>query len=221
MAPSRALARLGPSVVLAASLALVASSCVSWRAAPPASTASPASPNETVARVIVPAGTRFHARLDRPLSSERVRAGDALTARLDEPLRAGDGTIVAPRGATLTGRVLVVERAGVARVTLRFEQLHVNGRAYPIFPTLLRLEAARVVASTDQDPDEFAVDVLPSAWSIAMPPSVGGGPPADEVPVEAPRDAEMSFELSRSFAFPAASTTRELESTGEVDRTFE
>jgi hypothetical protein len=202
------------SLVLSVLLALNAASCAGGRAP---SSAVAASPNDALQSQIVASGTKFRARLESPLSSERARVGDPVTARLDEPLVAGDGTVVAPRGARLTGRVLEVEREGLGRVALLFDQLQINGRAYPIVTTLLRMQSTRVVASTVEDSEAVATDVY-SASSGAMPTGTGGGPQA--TPLESPPGAGLSFVLSRPFTLPAAASASELESIGEVDRTF-
>jgi len=203
------------SLALSFLLALTAASCAGGRAP---SSAVAASPNDAVQSLIVSPGTRFHARLETPLSSQRARVGDPVTARLDEPLVAGDGTVVAPRGARLGGRVLEVDREGLGRVALLFDQLQINGRAYPIVTTLLRMQSTRVVASTVEDSENVATDVYPKAASGAMPTGIGGGPQA--APVESPPGAVLSFVLSRPFTLPAESSASELESNGEVDRTF-
>ncbi|MBI2395587.1 MAG: hypothetical protein HYV09_38835 [Deltaproteobacteria bacterium] len=140
---------------------------------------------------IVSSGTSFRARLEGPLSSDRARIGEPLTARLDEPLVAGDGTVVAPRGTRLTGRVLEVERD---HVIARFDRLHVDGRAYPIFPTLVRADR--------------------------MPPRTGGGPAAEDTPADT-RGPAVPIVLARPFALPPSTTGQEVQGAGEVDRTFQ
>ncbi|MGZ3423673.1 MAG: hypothetical protein ACXVEF_35935 [Polyangiales bacterium] len=203
------------SLLVSAVLVLAATSCANLRTGPSTTTASP---NEALQSPIVASGTRFHARLESPLSSESARPGDTLTARLDEPLVAGDGTVVAPRGTLLTGRVLEVERGGLGRVTVRFDELRVRGRAYPIFTTLLRMQSTRVVASMVEDPADVATDVYPS--SAPMPPNVGGGPAPATVPLESPPNAIMSFVLAQPFELPPAANALEEQNAAEVDRTF-
>jgi hypothetical protein len=206
--------KLRSSLFVSAVMVLAATACSSRRDIPPTSAAT-ASPNDAVQTPIVAAGTRFHARLETPLSSDSTRAGDLLTARLDEPLLAGNGTVVAPRGAVLSGRVLEVDRGGP--ITVAFDRLHIRGRAYPIFTTLLRMPQARVTPSTIEAPQDVATDLYPRAG--AMPPNVGGGPPA-EASLSTPRDAVMSFVISQPFALPAPVSAVEVQNSAEVDRTF-
>lgn len=137
-------------------------------------------------------GTSFRARLDGPLSPERARVGEPLTARLDEPLVADDGTVIVPRGAALTGRVLEIERD---HVIARFDRLHVDGGAHPIVPTLVRVDVVR--------------------------PGTGGGPMADDARASrASRGGAVPIVLARPFSLPPRTTGREVQNSGEVDRTF-
>jgi hypothetical protein len=59
----------------------------------------------------LPAGTPISIRLQEPLSSETAKAGQRFKAILDEPL-VTQGVTVAKRGATVTGKILAVRRAG-------------------------------------------------------------------------------------------------------------
>lgn len=172
------------SLALASLLAVAMTSCAGWRGASSSSLAAPASHNDALQSPIVEAGTSFQAHLETPLAGTRV--GDPLTARLDEPLVAADGTVVAPRGSALTGRVLEVTPD---RVTLRFDRLHVDGLAYPM-----------VTAVTDVYP---------------MPKGTGGGPSAEDAP-----PATLSFVVARPVVLPSPSSGREVQNSGEVDRTF-
>jgi hypothetical protein len=193
----------------------LAAACSSRRDIPPSSAAT-ASPNDAVQSPIVASGTRFHARLETPLSSDGTRAGDVLTARLEEPLVAGNGTVVAPTGTVLSGRVLEVDRNGP--ITVAFDRIHLRGRAYPIYTTLLRMPSARVVPSTIEAPQDVAADLYPATKSL--PANVGGGPPT-EATLASPRDAVMSFVVSQPFALPATTSAIEVENAAEVDRTFD
>jgi hypothetical protein len=197
--------------------------CSHHAAGPPAATASP---DETAQRSTIPSGTTFNARLDAPISSERLEAGDAVSAHLDDALVAPDGTIVAPRGATLRGHVLEVERAGLNRVALQFDGLVLNGQVYPIYAQLLRIETARTVVSNVGDPSSVAANVYPSSGPDLGPlvnpdgVAIGGGPGSEIVPLELPRDALAHFVLSRPFSLtPVAAEVKQ--GTGEVDRTFQ
>lgn len=193
IAPLLDVSKLRSSLVISAVITLAATACSSRRDIPPSSAAT-ASPNDAVQAPIVATGTPFQARLETPLSSDATRAGDVLTARLAEPLIAGNGTVVAPSGTILSGRVLEVDPNGP--ITVAFDRLHIRGRAYPIATTLLRMPSARI-----------------------MPANVGGGPPA-ETSFSSPRDAVMSFVVSQPFVIPAATSAVEVQNSAEVDRTF-
>lgn len=206
-----------------AALSGFSAACAHRSAGPPAATASP---DGTAQRSTVPSGATFNARLDAPLSSEKAEAGDAVSAHLDEPLLATDGTIVAPRGTTLRGHVLEVERAGLNRVTVQFDGLAVNGAVYPIYAQLLRIEAARVVVADVGDPDRISANVYPvggpELGSLVGPDgaAIGGGPGSEIVRLEIPRDAALRFVLSRPFSL-AGIPVQVKQGTGEVDRTFQ
>jgi hypothetical protein len=60
---------------------------------------------------LVPVGTAITVRLVSPLSSAVARAGDSFDAVLDEPLIV-QGQILAPQGATITGKVLDARASG-------------------------------------------------------------------------------------------------------------
>jgi hypothetical protein len=104
-------------------------------AAPPfASGANPsANPSMTV-----PSGTLVSVRLQQSVSSASARSGEEFAAVLDEPLVAG-GKIVAPRGATVTGRVVAARQSGHMHksgyLRLALVAVDVNGKAVPLHTT--------------------------------------------------------------------------------------
>ena len=59
----------------------------------------------------LPAGTRFHARIDQTLNSKTARVGETFTATVTDPVYASTGALVVPQGSTLTGRVDAVTPA--------------------------------------------------------------------------------------------------------------
>jgi hypothetical protein len=148
---------------------------------------------------MVPSGLSFHAHLDRPLSTAHTRAGEHFTATLDEPLRAVDGTEVAPKGTQMMGRVLDVDRVGIQRFTLQLDGVWLDGRMHPIDAQILRIQDARVVASDANDPATLQAFVYPVLPRTLPAPQVGGGPPAEAVPLELPRGAQFQLVLTRPF----------------------
>ena len=91
-------------------------------------------------RVNVPAGTRLLVRMVDSVDSSRNGAGYRFTAKLETNLQADDMT-VAPRGATIYGRLVAAKSAGRmaggAGLTLELTDIVVNGTAYPLLTSLV------------------------------------------------------------------------------------
>lgn len=205
--------------LLSVLVALSAASCAHESAQ---SRAAPASPAEAAQRSTVGAATTFEARLDTPLSSETAKSGDRVRAHLDHPLVAGDGVVIAPRGTRLVGRVLEVERGGMNRIALQLDGIVLSGRVYRIYAQVVRIDAARVVVSDVADPDSLQADVYPPLPAeLDSLDATGGGPAPEIVPLAVPREARIRLVLTRPFALPSATSTVEVQDSGEVDRTFE
>jgi hypothetical protein len=105
-----------------------------WAAA--AETARRAEPEEPASQAAeVPAGTELNVRLSTKLNSGRVHVEDRFEATTQDDLKIGGRTVV-PAGSVMRGIVSSVEPASrsnrTARMTLAFDQLTVNGQAYPI-----------------------------------------------------------------------------------------
>lgn len=83
----------------------------------------------------VPAGTPVSVRLQQSVSSASARPGDEFSAVLDEPLVV-DGKTVAPRGATVTGRVVAARKSGRMHnsgyLRLALSSIDVSGKAVPV-----------------------------------------------------------------------------------------
>ena len=86
-------------------------------------------------RVTIPAGTRLLVRTTDDLKSEGSRPGSRFTATLETNLELDDKT-VAPRGATVHGRLVEASSAGRTRgrsnLTLELTDIVINGTANPI-----------------------------------------------------------------------------------------
>lgn len=105
----------------------------------------------------VPAGQELDVRLDRTLSSKDAEVEDRFTATTVVDLR-NDDRVLIPAGSMLRGVVTSVDRATridrKGRMTVSFDQMTINGRAYPIRATLvqalesegIRAEAGRIGA---------------------------------------------------------------------------
>jgi hypothetical protein len=86
-------------------------------------------------RVTIPAGTRILVRTMDNIDSQRSRAGSRFTGELETNLQLDDIT-VAPRGATVHGRLIEASGAGRtsgrSRLTLELTDIVINGTAHPI-----------------------------------------------------------------------------------------
>lgn len=85
--------------------------------------------------VTVPAGTRILIRTVDPIDSTRQRAGFRFTATLETNLQA-EGKVVAPRGATVYGRLVQAKSAGrmkgQSEISLELTDIVINGNACPL-----------------------------------------------------------------------------------------
>src|SRR5262245_26846810 len=86
-------------------------------------------------RVTIPAGTRLLVRTTDDISSAGSRPGSRFTATLETNLELDDKT-VAPRGATVHGRLVEASAAGRtrgrSRLTLELTDIVIDGTANPI-----------------------------------------------------------------------------------------
>lgn len=92
---------------------------------------SPAAPDVPA----VPTGTLVSVRLQQTVSSAYARPGEEFAAVLDEPL-VSEGKTIAPRGATVTGRVVAARKSGHLHdsgyLRLALVSVDVNGKAVPL-----------------------------------------------------------------------------------------
>jgi len=105
----------------------------------------------------VPVGTELDVRLQNRLSSDDAKVEDRFEATTVVDL-VEDGKVLIPAGAVVRGVVTSVDRAGrvsrTGKLTLGFDQITVQGRAYPINATVtqaiesegIRGEAGRIGA---------------------------------------------------------------------------
>ncbi|HET7746610.1 MAG TPA: peptidoglycan-binding domain-containing protein [Vicinamibacteria bacterium] len=96
------------------------------------------------ADVTLPRGTAIEVVMDTPLDSDTATAGQTFRTRVKRSIFV-EGHLAVPRDAALTGRVRMVRstrdgaRSGVLAV--RFEELVVDGRSYPMDGTLTSVQA--------------------------------------------------------------------------------
>jgi hypothetical protein len=110
-------------------------------APPPPSTArTPPPPSSSSTGTIeIPSGTEIDARLQSPLNSGSAQVEDRFEATTLVDVSAS-GRVVIPAGSVMRGVVTAVEPATrtnrTAKMTVSFDQVTVNGRAYPIRGTV-------------------------------------------------------------------------------------
>src|SRR6201987_1648292 len=95
--------------------------------------AFPAAPDGK--KITVPAGTRVLVRMVDSIDSSKQKAGDRFTASLETNLQV-NGVTVAPRGATVYGRLASAESAGrmkgSSELGLELTDIVIKGTAYPL-----------------------------------------------------------------------------------------
>jgi hypothetical protein len=93
--------------------------------------------------ISVPVGTRILIRLAETLDSAQQRSGARFTGRLETNVTVG-GTVVAPQGATVHGRVVSAQSAGRmaggSELALELTDIVINGTAHPVMTTTYQLQ---------------------------------------------------------------------------------
>jgi hypothetical protein len=112
----------------------------------------PVTPVPETVTATVGIGTTLSLTLNETLSTETNQAGDAFTATLAEPVRATDGAVLFPAGATVRGRVVQVRKSGrvgeTAMLNLAFEALTFGDRSYPLDASVVSANPERVSRQT-------------------------------------------------------------------------
>jgi len=114
---------------------------VTTQPAPRATTTTPAPATTPLARgeVEIPTGTELDVRLSDTLNSGTAKVEDRFEATTLVDLTV-DGRLAVPAGSVMRGVITAVEPATrtnrTARLTVSFDQVTVNGRAYPIRGTV-------------------------------------------------------------------------------------
>lgn len=83
----------------------------------------------------LPVGTTMQVRLNEELGTDRSKVGDTFTATVLNDVRAADGSVAVPSGATVRGTVTAVDDSDdatdAAVIKLDFNQLTISGNNYP------------------------------------------------------------------------------------------
>jgi hypothetical protein len=94
-------------------------------------------------KVTVPAGTRILIRTVDPIDSSKQKTGYRFTATLETNLQVED-TIVAPRDATVYGRLAQASSAGKmsgsSELVLELTDIVINGKAYPLLTSTYEIK---------------------------------------------------------------------------------
>ena len=90
---------------------------------------------QSMKKIYVPAGTRILIRMIDSIDSTKQKTGDRFTASLETNLVV-DNIVVAPRGATVYGRLVSAESAGrmkgSSELSLELTDIVIKGTAYPL-----------------------------------------------------------------------------------------
>lgn len=106
------------------------------KALPTALTTAPAAAAaQSSKKIYVPAGTRILVRTIDPIDSTKQKTGDRFTASLETNLVV-DNIVVAPRGATVYGRLAAASSSGrmsgSSQLSLELTDIVIRGTAYPL-----------------------------------------------------------------------------------------
>lgn len=86
--------------------------------------------------VEVAAGTPLSIRINERLSARGSHAGEQFTGEVVEPVQDSAGNVVIPKGAPVTGKVVLAKAGGhfkgAADLELRLTSLTLNGKNYPL-----------------------------------------------------------------------------------------
>ena len=98
---------------------------------------------QTKKKVTVPAGTRILIRTVDAIDSSKQKTGYRFTATLETDLQV-EGTVVAPRGTTVYGRLAQASSAGKmsgsSQLTLELTDVVINGAATPLLTSTYTLK---------------------------------------------------------------------------------
>ena len=173
----------------------------------PAEPAAPPKPPEpkfaTLARRHKASG-----RLDQALDSAVNKTGDTFSAILDKDIVV-DGTVVAPRGSVLDGKLSNVTRSGrvegLATMSLQLTSLTVGKQTYPLQTETLSFEAE---STKKKDATKVGIGagigavigaIAGGGKGAAIGAAVGGG--AGGAAVIATRGKEVKLDAEQAFSF--------------------
>jgi hypothetical protein len=153
-------------------------------------------------------GTKIQVRLQDPLDSAINKSGDKFRTILDKDIIV-DGTVVAPRGSILDGKLLSVERSGRvegrAAMSMQLTSLTVRNQIYPLQTDTMSFQAESTVK---KDATKVGIGaglgavigaIAGGGKGAAIGAAVGGG--AGGAAVVATRGKEVKFDAEQAFSF--------------------
>lgn len=172
----------------------------------PTPAAAPVPPRPKIA--VIPAGTKLTVRLVEPIDSAINKTGDTFQATLDNDLLV-DGSLVAPRGSTVTGKLTQVLQSGrvqgLAQMSLALRDLRVGDAVYPIQSNVLSFQAE---STKNKDAAKVGIGagigaaigaIAGGGKGAAIGAAVGGG--AGGATVLASRGKELKFPAEHQLTF--------------------
>ena len=105
------------------------------------------------AAITIPAGTQIVGTLDQTVSTGHSRVGDAVSITSTEPIKAESATIQS--GVRVRGELTTVKSGGrlggEPRLSIRFNQLEVDGQRYSIATESFRVEGKSAKGETAKE----------------------------------------------------------------------
>jgi hypothetical protein len=147
---------------------------------------------------VVPAGSRFSARLNNGIGTSVTQPGQRFTATVSTPLTNARGLTVVPAGAIVHGTVVGLDRGPAPNLRLSITSIDAGHGSMPLFATIggapgpHMLYTAAPVYATDQP---YSAILLPSGPAPTEP--IGGGPRDFDLPVGTP----FVMILTRPFTY--------------------
>ncbi len=156
----------------------------------------------------IPSGTTIQVRLQDPLDSSVNKNGDQFRVILDQDIDV-DGTVVAPRGSILEGKVAEAARSGRvqgrASMSLELVNLIIENQSYPLQTEILSFEAE---STKKKDAAKVGIGaglgavigaIAGGGKGAAIGAAVGGG--AGGATVLATRGKEVKLEAEHKLSF--------------------
>ncbi len=160
---------------------------------------------------VIPSGTELEVRLSESLSSDQNQSGDTFESILNKDLEV-NGTIVAPRGSIVIGKLANVQQSGRtkgrAAMSMRLTELLTDDDSYSIRTEILSFEAE---STKKEDAAKIGAGsgigavvgaIAGGGKGAAIGAAIGGG--AGTATVLATRGKELQFGVEQLLRFTLA-----------------